>query len=242
MIRIGTSGWSYEHWFSKFYPSGLAKSKAFEYYQSKFDTVELNVSFYRLVPRKTYEKWHRQVNKDFLFAVKGSRYITHVKRLKNYIQPLERFIDTVRGLENNIGPILFQLPANYQKDLSVLELFIEGLPKAFRYAFEFRHQSWLSDDVYTVLKENNIAFVISHSPYFPYDEALTADLVYIRLHGPGGLYATNYSDEQLKNWSDKIVAWHQGRDVFAYFNNDANAYAPKNALKLKELVNMRGRF
>lgn len=237
MIRIGTSGWSYKHWFSRFYPEDIPKKNAFDYYQRKFDTVELNVSFYRLVPRKTYEKWHSSVNENFLFAVKGSRYITHVIRLKNYEDALARFTQTLEGLENNVGPILFQLPANYHKDIAVLEIFLEGLPKKYRYAFEFRHESWLDDDVYTILKENNISFVISDSPYFPGDEVTTSDLVYIRFHGPGRLYGTNYSDKQLEAWAEKIIRWaSQEKDVFAYFNNDYKAYAPKNALQLKELI------
>jgi len=237
MIRIGTSGWSYEHWFSNFYPESLPKKKAFEYYQSQFDTVELNVSFYRLVPKKTYENWHETVNEDFLFAVKGSRYITHIKRLKDFEASLDKFFQTVEGLSGNLGPVLFQLPSNYHKNIAILELFIGGLPKDRRYAFEFRHKSWLEADTYSLLKENNIALAISHSRQFPYSEELTADFVYLRLHGPGALYAGNYSDEELKQFAAKISGWAAGgRDVFAYFNNDAYAYAPKNALKLKELI------
>jgi len=237
MIRIGTSGWSYDHWFSDFYPKSLPKKKAFEYYQSRFDTVELNVSFYRLVPEKTYEAWHQKVKPDFLFAVKGSRYITHIKRLKDFEASLDRFFQTINGLAGNLGPVLFQLPANYHKNTVVLKIFIEGLPKHKRYAFEFRHKSWFEADTYSLLRENNIALAISHSPRFPYSEELTADFVYLRLHGPGALYAGNYSDGELKEFASKISGWAAGgHDVFAYFNNDAHAYAPKNALKLLELI------
>jgi uncharacterized protein YecE (DUF72 family) len=237
MIRIGTSGFSYDHWFLRFYPKGLPKRKTLEYYQSKFDTVELNVSFYRLVPEKTYQSWHKQANPKFLFAVKGSRYITHIKRLKDFQQPLERFLETTKNLENNLGPILFQLPSNYKKDTAILEIFLEALPSNFRYAIEFRHKSWFDEEVFSILKDNNIALVFSHSSYFPYKEEITAGFIYLRLHGPGALYAGNYEDAELIRWAEKIINWEvSGRDVFVYFNNDAQAFAPKNALKLKELV------
>lgn len=235
-IRIGTSGWSYEHWFGRFYPRDMAKNKAFEYYQTQFDTVELNVTFYRLVSEKTFKSWADKTT-DFVFAVKGSRYLTHIKRLKNYEESLDRFLKPLSALGDKTGPILFQLPANYQKDLAILELFIEGLPNYLRFAFEFRHKSWFHDDIYTVLKDNNTALVLSNSPFFPYEEQITADFAYIRWHGPSQLYGGNYSDKDLSRWSEKILSWaDHGIDVFGYFNNDYNAFAPHNALKLKEFI------
>ncbi len=236
MIRVGTSGFSYKHWFGPFYPADLAKNKAFEYYKTQLDTVELNVSFYRLVSPSTYEKWHNLVNKDFLFAVKASRFVTHVKHLKDF-ESFKRFLKTIEPLQNNLGPILIQLPAIYKKDIGTLKHFIESLPVSNRYAFEFRNQSWFSDEVYQVLSDNNVALVLSQSPNYPYAEVITADFTYIRFHGPSELYGGSYSSQKLQQWARKIVAWNEEDiDVFAYFNNDAQAFAPKNALALKQLI------
>ena len=236
MIKIGTSGWSYNHWFFKFYPHDLPKKQSFSYYQSVFDSVELNVSFYRLVPESVYKGWQKKVSENFLFAIKASRFITHVKRLKDF-EAIEKFIGPVLELKPNLGPILFQLPRNFKKDTEVLNDFIERLPNDLKYVFEFRDASWFDSETYDVLEANNIALAASRSTLFSYKEMLTADFVYVRLHGPGDQYASNYTDEELGKWADKALTWDQGgRDVYMFFNNDFEAFAPLNAIKIKELI------
>ncbi len=236
MIKIGTSGWSYNHWFSKFYPRDLPKKQSFVYYQSVFDSVELNVSFYRLVPEQVYKGWQSKVSENFVFAVKASRYITHVKRLKDF-KAFETFIGPVMALKPNLGPILFQLPANFNKDPERLAEFVKELPDDLSFVFEFRNSSWFDSEIYEILENKNISMAVSRSAFFPYKEQKTADFTYLRLHGPGKLYASNYTDEELGKWADKALKWDvSGQDVFMFFNNDFEAFAPLNVIKLKELI------
>ncbi|MBW1960850.1 MAG: DUF72 domain-containing protein [Deltaproteobacteria bacterium] len=190
--RIGTSGWNYEHWKDRFYPSGLAKSKWLNFYTEHFDTVEVNATFYRLPKPKTFDNWYEKTPDNFLWAVKGSRYITHIQRLKDTAESLERLYQSVERLKEKAGPILFQLPPSFTFDERILKAFCKELNPAFRHALEVRHESWIDEVVFQILKENNIALCISDSAgRFPYCEAITADFVYIRLHGSKKLYASN---------------------------------------------------
>lgn len=204
----------------------------------KLNTVELNVTFYRLLKKEAFERWYKETSPDFLFCLKGSRFITHVKKLKDVELPLSTFFNATAPLLEKLGVILWQLPPNLKLNLKNLEDFIENLKRyPVRHAFEFRHKSWLTKKVISLLSASNIALCMADWPDFINDLPITADFVYIRRHGEGGSYATNYTTEQLKNDAKRIKEYlKQGKDVYFYFNNDAFAYAPKNALELRAIL------
>jgi uncharacterized protein YecE (DUF72 family) len=234
-IRIGTSGWHYDHWSGLFYPSALSKNKWFEYYSRHFDTVEINNTFYQLPKEQTFENWRKQAPKDFLFTVKANRYITHVKRLKEPEEPLERFFERANILQKHLGPVLYQLPPSFHKDLDRVKVFLLALPKERIAVFEFRHESWFSQDTYEMLKKFNAAFCIHDLVGIATPRVITSDIIYVRFHGPTGKYAGNYSKSTLQNWAKWIKDNIKGKKaIYAYFNNDYNAYAVKNAKTLKE--------
>lgn len=234
-IRIGTSGWHYAHWERLFYPPGLPRSKWFEHYAEHFDTVEINNTFYQLPKEETFKNWHKQAPKKFLYTVKANRYITHIKRLKDPKESLERFFERARLLKENLGPVLYQLPPNFHKDLDRLGNFIKFLPEDQTAVFEFRHESWFSEDTYKLLGEFNIGFCIHDMPGMKIPRVVTADIIYIRFHGPTGKYQGNYSKAALQNWAKWLTGHTKGaRSIYAYFNNDIHAYAIRNAKTLKE--------
>jgi uncharacterized protein YecE (DUF72 family) len=234
-IRIGTSGWHYNHWIGRFYPEGLAKSKWFEYYAGHFDTVEINNTFYQLPKEQTFRNWYEKAPKNFLYAVKANRYITHIKRLKDTSEELRRFFDRASLLKEKLGPVLYQLPPSLHKDLEHLEAFIKLLGKSSPAVFEFRHESWYSQDTYDLLRKFNVAFCVHDMPGKKSPRIVTGDVIYLRFHGTTGRYSGNYSDSALKNWADWIKGNLKGIGaVYAYFNNDYNAYAINNAKTLKE--------
>ena len=235
---IGTSGWSYKHWRGPFYPSGMGKgADQLRFYVERFDTVEVNGTFYRLIEADTFRRWHEATPSGFVFACKGSRFLTHMKRLKDTGQGVTRFFERVEALEDKLGPIVFQLPGRFKPDRDRLAAFIEALPRPHRYAFEFRDPSWFQPGVLEALAARNVALCLYE---FAGQEApleVTADFVYIRLHGPDGPYQGSYGDQALRPWAKRIGAWtKQGRDVYCYFDNDDRGFAPKNALRLKELL------
>lgn len=243
---IGTSGWVYPHWQGIFYPKDLPEKNWLSFYSRIFKSVEINSSFYHSMSKKVYEGWREKTPDDFVFAVKGSRFITHVKKLKDCHQPLKKFLDETSGLGQKRGVILFQLPPRLKADIKRLEAFlvsclqltVDGNKKSAnsqpsavnRFAFEFRDESWLKDPVLAILNKYNAALCIQDSPSWPSCEAVTADFVYLRFHGGRLLYTSSYSQKELKSWALKIRQWlNQGLDVFAYFNNDAMGYAIENA-------------
>jgi uncharacterized protein YecE (DUF72 family) len=232
-IRIGTSGWHYSDWTGRFYPADLPKSKWLKFYAGHFDTVEINNTFYHQPKQQTFKNWRMQVPKNFLFIVKANRFITHIKRLKDVQEPLERFFEGVRLLKSNLGPILYQLPPSMHKDLDRLRDFLKILPKKPASVFEFRHESWFSQDCYELLKEFNTAFCIHDLMAVP--RIITSDVIYVRFHGTTGRYRGNYSKPALRDWADWAKDNMKGKKAFfAYFNNDYNAYAIYNAKTLKE--------
>lgn len=240
---IGTSGYSYSHWWDGvFYPADVPQKKWLEFYANSFDTVELNVSFYRLPKRETFDGWRKRTPASFVFAVKGSRFITHIKKLKDCQEPLSLFFDHAGALGEKLGCVLWQLPPNLHADRDKLAGFCKLLkradvPKGTRQAFEFRHQSWFTEEIYQVLRENNFSLCIAHSTRWPYQEVTTADFIYLRFHGGEVLYGSNYSDKELAEWASKARRWlGEGKDIFAYFNNDAHGYAVDNAIKLRTLI------
>jgi uncharacterized protein YecE (DUF72 family) len=242
-IYIGTSGYNYPHWWNEvFYPSDLPQRKWLEFYAVYFETVELNVTFYRLPKKEIFEGWHKRTPKGFSFAVKGSRYITHIRRLRDCREPLALLMEHSSPLKKKLGVMLWQLPSGFRFEKERLEEFcvlLSTLPrsKSLRHAFEFRDESWFCRDGFRILEEFGFGLCLAHGSGLPFIEKVTADFIYLRLHGGDVLYGSNYSDKGLKEWAEKIKKWSdQGKEVFVYFNNDAYGLAVKNALTLKKLV------
>lgn len=236
-LRIGTSGWDYKHWRETFYPPGERPNLC--RYAEQFDTVEINNSFYRLPSPETFEKWHDGTPADFLFAVKASRFITHMKKLKDPAGSFEKFFSAVAHLGPKLGPILFQFPPRWGRNLHRLSDFLGVIqPKRLRCAFEFRNETWFQPEIVDLLARHNAAFCIYDIAQRRSPLSATADFLYIRLHGPGAAaYSGSYSDDALSEWAARIGAWQSSqRDVFCYFDNDQKAYAAGDALRLKALL------
>ncbi len=242
-ILIGTSGWSYGGWDGLFYPEDVRSTvDRLSFYARHFRTVEVNYSFYHLPKPETYVRWASAVPEDFLFAVKASRFITHVKRLEGVGEAWERFAENAKALDKRLGPVLFQFPASFRIDLGRLSRFLDlvcragGVP-AIHPVFEFRHSSWFCEKVYSVLREADAALCIAHSSRYPCEEVVTASIAYYRFHGPDELFASSYADKDLASWAKRMRAdLEEGRTVYAYFNNDVNGYAVENARTLRQLV------
>jgi uncharacterized protein YecE (DUF72 family) len=234
---IGTSGWNYRHWKGIFYPDDLSQKNWLFHYVRYFNSVELNVTFYRMVDKSVFNGWYERTPQDFRFVIKGSRYITHIKRLKDPEKPVNLLLDNCAPLKEKLAAILWQLPMRFTLDLERLDIFCRFLSKTgLRHVFEFRNIGWFSPETYTLLKKYNYCLCIAHSGRrFPCVREITADFLYLRFHGGESLYAADYSDEQLREWAD-FAAKYKRRDIFAFFNNDAQAYAVKNALKLKKML------
>ncbi len=240
-LFIGCSGFTYPHWRDRFYPANLAQARWFDYYCSVFASVELNVTFYRLLKPATFDRWRQQSPPGFAFSVKGSRFITHVKRLLDPDEPLERFFDGVLHLGEKLRAVLWQLPPGFTRDTARLERFLAALGRySVRNALEFRHDSWCTDEIFDLCREARVALCMADWPEFITELPLTADFVYLRRHGHGGNYASRYSLDELESDAQQIRAYlKSGRDVHIYFNNDARAYAPENARELTGLLGDR---
>ena len=236
-IQVGCSGWHYKHWRGVYYPAGTPQADYLPHYLRDFKTVEINNSFYRLPPPETFAAWYQAVPADFLFAVKASRYITHLKKLKDPQESLFRFLENVAVLKEKLGPILFQLPPRWQCDPKRLATFLAALPPYFRYTFEFRDHSWYHPEVYGLLQKHRAAFCIYDLEYHLSPLEVTTDFVYIRLHGPVNIYDGSYSEEVLQEWANRCQTWQKsGKEVWVYFDNDMHGHAPHNARRLQELV------
>jgi uncharacterized protein YecE (DUF72 family) len=239
-LFIGTSGWSYSHWAGKFYPVEIPKTRWLEYYQRHFATVEINSSFYRLPKDTTLQKWREGVPGKFIFAVKASRYITHIKKLNDPVESSKLFLARARLLGDKLGPILFQLPPGLKVRSDRLGELLGWLPRDLRYCFEFRHTSWFCKEVYDLLRRYNSALCIADSPKFPMVMQRTADFSYLRLHGSTILYQSRYTADELRIWAERIQRiLDEGADVYVYFDNDAEGYAVMNALELVSLLSQR---
>ena len=233
--HIGTSGWVYPHWRDVFYPPKLPQSKWLEFYTRHFHTVELNNSFYRLPSEKAFSNWRDTSPEGFIYAVKVSRFITHIKRLKEVEEPVETFLSRARHLKKKLGPLLYQLPPNMRRNDERLDAFLSLLPRGLRHVVEFRHESWLDEEVFDILRKYNIGFCVFDMPGLACPLVSTADFAYIRFHGASGLYFSCYSDEELEDWAQKISALGKDLDtVYIYFNNDAQGFATRNAQTLTE--------
>lgn len=234
-VYVGTSGWHYKHWRGPFYPENLPQNRYLEFYSEHFDTVELNTTFYRLPPPDAAAKWRKSTPPDFTFAAKGSRFITHMKKLRDPEAALEKFFDRVRGLGKKLGPIVFQLPPQWPVKPERLEQFLRALPRRRRYAFEFRNPTWNTKEVYDLLAKRNAALCIFHLAGTQSPVEVTADFTYIRLHGPGGKYQGSYNDASLRAWAKRIEKWNLAAS-YIYFDNDQAGYAPKNAARLRQML------
>jgi len=232
---VGTSGWVYPHWRGLLYPEGLPQARWLEFYSRHFSTVELNNSFYRLPSEKAVLHWKETTPPGFLFSVKVSRLITHLKKLRNVEAPLESFLSRARLLGEKLGPLLYQLPPQMPKDLALLEAFLRLLPGDLHHVFELRNPAWLADEVYELLGLYGMGFCIYDMPGLTTPAIATADYAYVRFHGSTGLYSSRYSGEELEAWARKIKAL-PAREVYIYFNNDAEAHAVANARTLAQML------
>lgn len=268
-IRIGISGWRYAPWRGSFYPKGLAQKRELEYASQHLSTIEINGSFYALQSPKSYQEWHDATPEDFVFSVKGGRFITHTRRLKEVEGPLANFFASgILKLGAKLGPILWQLPPSFRYDAERIAAFLELLPhdtkaaaqlathhddhlkreawtktdakRELRHAMEVRHPSFQQKEFVQLLRQHGVALVVADSAgKYPYFEDLTADFVYVRLHGAEELYASGYTDEALHTWAKKLRAWSKGktkRDAFIYFDNDVKVHAPYDAMTLAHLL------
>jgi len=236
-IHIGTSGWHYNHWIGPFYPKQIPSSEFLTFYTQHFLTVEINNTFYRLPSRETVEGWRKKTPKHFLFACKASRFMTHMKKLKDPEQSIQKFFDAMQLLGHRLGPIVFQLPPGWRLNLDRLDAFLNVLPKKHRFAFEFRDESWFEYGTYHILAKHNAALCVYHLAERWTPMEVTADFVYIRLHGPKGPYQGQYGNQTLQTLAKKCLDWsHQGKNVYCYFDNDEKGFAPRDGVKLKNLV------
>ena len=237
-LRIGTSGWHYKGWKGCFYPPELKSSQYLNWYIRHFNTVEINNCFYRLPTVTAVESWRDQTSRDFLFAVKASRFLTHIKRLRDAGEALNTYLDRMELLQRKLGPILFQLPPNWHVNPERLQEFLELLPgKNYQYVFEFRDPTWYSEPVYGLLRKYNAALCWHdwHNEQSPIE--ITADFTYIRFHGTTGRYAGSYTGKMLELWADRISHWMPKlRSIYAYFNNDVGGHAVRNAQALRALL------
>lgn len=236
-LRIGTSGWVYPHWRERFYPLALAQSRWLDYYAHHFDTVEINRSFYRLPSPEASAAWAAGTPEGFCFAVKASRYLTHMKKLKDAAEPLARFEAAIAPLAGKRGPLLYQLPPRWRFDADRLAQFLACLPPEERHVLEFRDPSWFNPDAYRLLGRHGVALCVVSFPGVPVVWEATAPFTYVRLHGADVAYDYRYDDAELAYWAAGIRGMcDQGLDAYVYFDNDAHAYAVENAMTLRGML------
>ncbi len=234
-VWVGCSGWNYSHWRGSVYPKGVPTRRWLEHYATLFGTVEINYTFYRLPPRSAVEGWARNTPPGFLFSVKASRFLTHMKRLTDMSSGLERFYERIEPLvaSSKLRPVLWQLPERFRRDDERLAFALERLPPG-RHCFEFRHPSPFVPEVYVLLREHGVALAIGDHPDRPFQAyELTTDWTFIRFHYGSRGRNGNYSERELEDWRERIHAWRAQAEVFAYFNNDWEGFAVKNALRLE---------
>jgi uncharacterized protein YecE (DUF72 family) len=241
-IRVGCSGWQYKHWRGDFYPADLPQKRWFEHYASVFDTVEVNNSFYRLPEASTFAGWAARAPARFLFAVKASRFLTHMKKLKDPEEPIDRFFSRARSLRRHLGPVLYQLPPGWKLDRSRLEHFLQVLPRNVRHVLEFREPSWYCDDVYASMQHHGVALCLHDMAGSATSRVRVGPFVYVRFHGASGRYGGSYPESRLEPWSVWLREQaEKGANVYAYFNNDIGGHAPRDAIKLRTLLHRPNR-
>jgi uncharacterized protein YecE (DUF72 family) len=239
-IRVGCSGWQYKHWRADFYPAELPQSLWFAHYAKEFDTVEINNSFYRLPPAVTFAKWREQAPRRFVYAVKASRFLTHMKKLKDPEEPLARFFDGAAQLGPHLGPVLYQLPPGWRLDIDRFEHFLRALPKGRRHTVEFREPSWYDERVYALLRRHKVALCLHDMQGSATARLIVGPFVYVRFHHGTAKYGGRYPDDRLDEWADWLAERAgDGLDVFAYFNNDTGGHAPRDAVRLRDRLHVR---
>lgn len=238
---IGTSGWVYQDWKNRFYPKELKQQHWLAFFAQHFRTVEINNTFYRLPKASTWERWRAQAPEGFRYAVKGSRFVTHIKRLLDCADAVETFVEQARLLEDRLGPVLWQLPPSLECETDLLAAFVDLLPRDVRHVFEFRHESWFQQETFATLRRHNLGFCAYHMVDEETPLEATTDFAYMRFHGSGAKYGGRYTDEQLANWAERLRALPDDvREVYVYFNNDWHGYAIENARTLRELLRRAG--
>jgi uncharacterized protein YecE (DUF72 family) len=236
-LWIGTSGWHYQHWREVFYPGKLSAAQMLAHYTQEFDTVEINNTFYRLPEKQTFAVWAQSVPRGFCFAVKASRFITHIKRLRDPEEPIDRLFSRAAALNRHLGPVLFQLPPNWKADAERLRDFLAGLPRDHQCAFEFRDPSWYSPVIYRLLQDHNAASCVHDMKGDSWPAEVTANFIYLRLHGPTGAYHGKYPRRTLARWAEWIEGRaEKARDIYVYFNNDQSGHAITNARELRTML------
>ncbi|ULE32399.1 DUF72 domain-containing protein [Mycobacterium sp. IDR2000157661] len=239
MIRIGTSGWSYDHWADVLYPPGMPVAKRLARYVEEFDTVELNASFYRWPKDAAFAGWRERLPEGFTMSVKAQRGLTHYRRLREPEPWIERFERCWTLLGDRAESLLVQVHPELERDDDRLEHFLTSMPDRIPVAVELRHPSWDAPDVYALLERHNAAYVVMSGARLRCVPRATSALVYVRMHGPDqdSLYEGSYPDDQLRHWADRIAAWHaEGRRVLVYFNNDLGGHAVRNARTLRAMI------
>jgi uncharacterized protein YecE (DUF72 family) len=231
---IGTSGWHYDDWRGRFYPEKLPKAKWLDFYARHFATLELNNPFYHLPSEKAFINWYDSSPPDFIFAVKVSRFITHIKRLKDCNEAVNNFMSRATILKEKLGPLLYQLPPGLHRDDDRLKSFLSILPSGLKHVIEFRHKSWFEKDIFDILRKYHVGFCIFDMPKLTSPIIATADFAYIRFHGSGSLYSSRYSDKEMADWAKKIKRLAKKlKTVYIYFNNDVAGYALENAATIR---------
>lgn len=239
--RIGTSGFEYVHWRGDFYGPDLPRARWLEFYAERFDTVELNATFYRLPGADTFERWARRVPGHFRFAVKASRYLTHIRRLNEPAEPLERLWTRASRLGDRFGPVLYQLPPRWRPNPERLEAFMRALPRDHPQALEIRDRRWYRDDLLGLLERGGVALCLHDMPGSATEPRPLGPFVYLRFHGSGERYGGGYPHQRLRAWADRIASWTAGDlPVWAYFNNDIGGHAVRDAMRLREMLARRG--
>jgi uncharacterized protein YecE (DUF72 family) len=235
-VRIGCSGWQYRHWRGDFYPADLPTSGWLEFYASHFDTVEINNSFYRLPDARVFNAWRRRAPPGFIYAIKASRFLTHMKKLKDPAEPLQRFFSRARRLGSAFGPVLYQLPPRWPVNVDRLRMFLERLPRRRRHAIEFREPSWYSDKVFALLERHHVALCLHDMDGSASGRRSVGPFIYLRFHGTTQ-YGGRYDDRTLDSWAEWLAPRiAKGVPVYAYFNNDVGGHAPRDAVRLREAI------
>jgi uncharacterized protein YecE (DUF72 family) len=234
---VGCSGWQYRHWRGDLYPSDLPPAHWFEHYAARFDTVEINNTFYRLPERATFAAWARRAPARFLFAVKASRFLTHMKKLKDPEEPLDRFFTRARALGSHLGPVLYQLPPRWKVDVDRFQHFLAALPRGVRHVVEFREPTWYAAETRRLLERHGVAMCLHDMPGSATGRERVGPFVYVRFHGASSKYGGGYPDDRLRSWAGWLNAeCDRGTDVYAYFNNDVGGHAPRDAVTLRRFL------
>ncbi|WP_298626859.1 DUF72 domain-containing protein [uncultured Legionella sp.] len=237
-VHIGTSGWSYDGWLGNFYPEKIKSTLILPFYTKTFDSVELNNSFYQIPKEKNIKNWVESTPSDFMFSCKANRYITHYKKLEDVKETVDKLINAFSHFEEKLGPILFQFPPYWPVDLPCLQKFITELPQKYLYTFEFRHKSWFCEELYELLHAHQMALCFYDHKAYQSPEIVTSQFIYMRMHGPNeNAYQGAYEEETLSQYAQQFINWQkEGKAIYCYFDNDEKANAPKDALRLKEMI------